>query len=70
MEKFVKDLKQRYLNLIESIKGRRDSAGKEDGVATKEEPVEEFSVEERATVVTARGPKRPTPPKGPPPQTA
>ncbi|KAF2284192.1 hypothetical protein GH714_019864 [Hevea brasiliensis] len=70
MEKFAEDLNNRFLSMPEAIKGSKSSsAGNEDGEEAKSESMEKVSVEEKA-INDARGPTRPTPPKGPPPQTA
>ncbi|OAY35929.1 hypothetical protein MANES_12G142300v8 [Manihot esculenta] len=69
MEKFAQDMKDLFLSILEAIKGSKlSSAGNEDEEEAESESMEEVIVEERA-LKDVKGPTRPTPPKGPPPQT-
>ncbi|PNT35617.1 hypothetical protein POPTR_005G084100v4 [Populus trichocarpa] len=70
MEKLAQDLKRGFLNLFEAIRGSRTSQGNENGDEATSESVEEVTVQDRGVKVTARGPKRPGVPKGPPPKNA
>ncbi|KDP35238.1 hypothetical protein JCGZ_09397 [Jatropha curcas] len=71
MENLAQALKKIFLNLLESMKGHKNSStdAEKGKKAAKSESVEKFNVQERAVKVV-KGPKRPTPPKGPPAQTA
>uniref|UniRef100_A0A7N2R6K1 Uncharacterized protein n=1 Tax=Quercus lobata TaxID=97700 RepID=A0A7N2R6K1_QUELO len=71
MEKLAQDLKKGFLRLAENIKTCKPCRGNENGDEPKLESVEKLSVQERAIHITAaRGPKRPSVPKGAPPQTS
>ncbi|KAI5582320.1 hypothetical protein BDE02_07G078100 [Populus trichocarpa] len=70
MEKLAQDLKKGFLNLFEAIRGSRNSQGNENGEEAKSESVEGVTVQEEGIKVTARGPKLPDVPKGPPPKNA
>ncbi|GKV25287.1 hypothetical protein SLEP1_g34746 [Rubroshorea leprosula] len=74
MEKLVQDLKKGFINLVESITSWKNDNGKEDGEEPKSESmeVEKGSVQVQERVIqlrAARGPTRPSVPRGPPAQT-
>ncbi|GLU20394.1 hypothetical protein SLE2022_365970 [Rubroshorea leprosula] len=72
MEKLVQDLKKGFLNLVESITSWKIDNGKEDGEEPKSESMEKESVQVQERVIqlrAARGPTRPSVPRGPPAQT-
>ncbi|KAG6657455.1 hypothetical protein I3843_04G084800 [Carya illinoinensis] len=71
MGKFTQDLKKGFLHMVESIKACKTGRGhEEEGEEPKLESAEKLRVRDRAIhIKVARGPKRPSLPKGPPPQT-
>ncbi|KAJ6774951.1 hypothetical protein OIU79_018187 [Salix purpurea] len=70
MEKLAQDLKKGFLSLFEGIRGSRTSQGNEKGEEPTSGSVEGATVHERGIKVAAKGPTRPSVPKGPPPKNA
>ncbi|KAA3473514.1 Methionine--tRNA ligase [Gossypium australe] len=74
MGKLVQDLKKGFCHMVEaftSCKCYKDSQGNENGEELKIQSSEKGSIQQRGMrLQTAKGPTRPTVPKGPPAQTS